>query len=242
MNIAVIFAGGVGSRMNSREMPKQFLEVHGNPIIIHTLKVFENTPAIDAIVVVCVEGWIDHLNMLLDKYNIQKVKAVRRGGNSGQQSIYIGLCAAEELAADKTDECIVLIHDGVRPLITSQTINDNIECVKKYGSCITCVKAQETVLMADESGRILSIPPRKDCRLARAPQSFWLADILEAHRKSQSAGLEDFIDSCSMMNYYGKELHLTEGPKDNIKITTPDDFYIMRAILDAREDAQINGY
>ncbi len=242
MNIAVIFAGGVGARMNSKERPKQFLEVHGEPIIIHTLKVFENNPRIDAIVVVCVDGWIDHLNMLLDKYNIRKVKMIKKGGTSGQQSIYFGLCAAEEIAGEDKDKCIVLIHDGVRPLITSQTIDDNIDCVLKYGSCITCVKAQETVLMADEDGRILSVPPRKDCKLARAPQSFWLKDILEAHRQSLKSGLNDFIDSCSMMKFYGKELHLTEGPKDNIKITTPEDFYIMRAILDAREDSQINGY
>lgn len=238
-NIAVIFAGGVGSRMNSCEKPKQFLDVHGEPIIIHTLKVFENNPSIDAIVISCVEGWIDYLNELLNKFNIRKVKKVVKGGVSGQQSIFFGLCAAEEIAGD--DECIVLIHDGVRPLITSKTIDDNIASVLKYGSCITSVCVQETVLMASEDGRITSVPPRKDCKLARAPQSFWLKEILQMHRKSIESGIDSFIDSCSMMKYYGKELHLIEGPRDNIKITTPEDFYIMRAILDAREDSQIHG-
>lgn len=237
MNIAVIFAGGVGSRMHSKEKPKQFIELHGKPIIIQTIEVFETHPEIDAIEVVCLENWIPHMNMLLDKYGIKKVKAVVPGGETGQLSIYNGLRAAAKTAGD--EKSVVLIHDGVRPLITAQTISENIESVKMYGSAITSVLVKETVVLVGTDEQIESIPRRSCCRLARAPQSFWLQDILNAHRRALSEGRSDFVDSCSMMAEYGYKIHLVIGPDDNLKVTTPEDFYIMRAILDARENAQI---
>lgn len=237
MNIAVIFAGGVGSRMHSKDKPKQFIELHGKPIIIQTLEVFESHPEIDAIEVVCLEAWIPHMNMLLEKYGIKKVAAVVPGGATGQQSIYNGLCAAEKTAGD--EKSVVLIHDGVRPLITGETISENIASVKAHGSAITSVLAKETVVLVTENEQITAIPQRSGCRLARAPQSFWLSDILEAHKRAIAEGRADFVDSCSMMLHYGYPLHLVIGPDDNLKVTTPEDFYIMRAILDARENAQI---
>ena len=239
MNIGVIFAGGVGKRMNSRVKPKQFINVYGKPIIIHTLEIFENHEEIDAIVVACLESWIPYLKDLLEKFNIHKVVKVVPGGSSGQESIYNGLVAAEEIAAG--EKSIVLIHDGVRPLIHAKTITDNIASVKEHGSAITSVKVKETVLVVSEDNSIDSVPKREDTRLARAPQSFYLDDILTAHRKSMEEQLPGFIDSCSLMQYYGKKLYLIEGPQENIKITTPDDFYTMRALLDAKEEAQIYG-
>lgn len=241
MNIAVVFAGGVGRRMNSKVKPKQFLTIHGKEIIIHTLELFEYHPDIDAIIISCVEDWIPFLEQLLNKYDIKKVKAVVPGGKSGQESIYNGLVAAEKVA-NKLEQNIVLIHDGVRPLITEDTISDNLKSVKKNGSAITSVTVKETVLVVEEDGSIDYIPKREDSRLARAPQSFWLEDILNAHRKAIEDHKFDFIDSCSMMKHYGKKLFLVDGPQENIKITTPEDFYTMRALLDAKENTQIYGY
>ena len=240
MNIGVIFAGGVGKRMNSRVKPKQFIDVYGKPIIIHTLELFENHPEIDAIAVACLEDWIPYLQELLEKFNIKKVKKIVPGGASGQESIYNGLKAAEEIAAG--EKSIVLIHDGVRPLINEKTITDNIESVKKFGSSITCVKVKETVLVVGEDNSIEDVPKREDTRLARAPQSFYLDEIIGAHRKAMAENKYDFIDSCSMMQYYGKKLYLIEGPQENIKITTPSDYYIFRAIFEARENSQIFGF
>ncbi|WP_423790104.1 IspD/TarI family cytidylyltransferase [Ligilactobacillus agilis] len=162
-----------------------------------------------------------------------------KGGKSGQESIYNILKAAEELG--DRDKDIVLIHDGVRPLITQKTIFDNITSVKKNGSAITSVKVKETVLIVDNDESITEVPDRATSRLARAPQSFYLDDILSAHEKAISENKFDFIDSCSMLQYYGKKLYLVDGPQENIKITTPDDFYTMRALLDAKENAQIYG-
>ena len=245
MNIAVIFAGGVGSRMHSKDKPKQFLELHDKPIIIHTLEHFEKHSRIDAIVVVCIEAWIPYLKELLYKYRIEKVKKVVPGGETGQLSIYNGLKAAEEIAKEiaQDEKSIVLIHDGVRPLINEKLITDNIQSVIETGSSITTGNVTETILVVNEEDSSINyVPSRKDSRVAKAPQSFWLNDILAAHERSLAEGEANCIDSCTMMQKYGYKLHLIDGPSENIKITTPTDFYIMRAILDAKENAQIYGF
>lgn len=239
MNIGIIFAGGFGSRMNSKERPKQFLEMYNKPIIIHTIEHFENNPEIDAIVVVCIKDWILYFNKLLFKFRIDKVKKIVTGGNTGQLSIYNGLCAAKELAGDELS--IVLIHDGVRPLINSNLLSQNIACVKKYGSAITAGIVKETIVVIDEENCIEQVPTRDKSRVAKAPQCFYLDEILKAHDKALSENKINFIDSCSMMQYYGHKLYMVDGPYENIKITTPVDFYTMRAILEAKENSQIYG-
>ncbi|MGM9779786.1 MAG: 2-C-methyl-D-erythritol 4-phosphate cytidylyltransferase [Prevotella sp.] len=241
MNIAVIFAGGSGIRMNTKSRPKQFLELNGKPILIYTIELFDNHPDIDGIVVVCLESWIPFLQKMLKKFEISKVVSVIPGGESGQNSIYKGLCAAEEYVKEqKDDNTIVLIHDGVRPLITEDTISDNIAKVKECGSCVTTVPAIETVII-DNHDASLSIPNRSDCMMARAPQSFYLKDIIGAHRKSQKEGKTNFIDSCSLMSYYGYKLGLIQGPMENIKITTPADYFVLRAMVEVHENQQIFG-
>ena len=241
MNIAVIFAGGVGSRMHSKELPKQFLEMYNKPIIIHTLEHFQNHPMIDAIVVVCIESWISYLNELLYKFRIEKVKKVVPGGETGQLSIYHGLKAAKEVA--NGEKAVVLIHDGVRPLITEKLITNNIEAVRRYGSAITTAKVKETILVVNEQDSSIDyVPSRNNSRVAKAPQSFWLDEILSAQEKALAKGERDWIDSCTLMQEYGFKMHLIDGPSQNIKITTPEDFYTMRAILEAKENEQIYGF
>ena len=120
-------------------------------------------------------------------------------------------------------------------------INKKIDSVINYGSAITSVKVTETIMEVKDDSSIKYIPDRTYSRLARAPQSFWLDEILAVHNKALSEGRHDFIDSCTMMNYYGKKMYIVDGPIDNIKVTTPQDFYIMRAILDAQENSQIYG-
>ena len=242
MNIGVIFAGGCGTRMNTKSKPKQFLDLNGKPIIIYTIELFDNHPQIDGIVVACIEAWIAYLKKMIRKFEITKVVRIVPGGNSGQESIYNGLCAAEEFTKEKNEKkSIVLIHDGVRPLITEETITDNIAKVKECGSCITTVPAIETVIVDNHDGT-LYIPKRGDCLMARAPQSFYLKDILEAHRRSQAEGKTEFIDSCSLMSHYGYKLGLVQGPMENIKITTPTDYFVLRAMVEVHENQQIFGY
>lgn len=237
-NIAVIFAGGSGKRMNTVSKPKQFLELRGKPIIIYTLELFDSHPDIDGIVVVCLESWIPYLQKQLRKFEINKVVDVVPGGETGQDSIFNGLnCAHNHFP----DDSIVLIHDGVRPLITAQTISDNIETVKKLGNCITCIPATETFVVKQEGGG-LTIPTRANSLIARAPQSFYLKDIYAEHLKAREENKHDFIDSCTMMSHYGHKLSTIIGPMENIKITTPTDFFILRAMVEVHENQQIFGF
>lgn len=238
MNIAAIFAGGSGLRMHTKSRPKQFLELNGKPIIIYTLELFDNHPMIDAIVVACLESWIPFLEKQIRKFEINKVVKIVPGGETGQDSIYHALCAAESIS--KTENDIVLIHDGVRPLITEQTISDNINKVKECGSCITCVPAYETLIVKHEEG--LEIPSCDDSLIARAPQSFYLKDILQAHRQAIAENRHDYIDSCTLMSKYGYEMGLVIGPAENIKITTPTDFFVFRAMVEVHENQQIFGF
>lgn len=240
MNIGVIFAGGVGRRMHSKELPKQFLEIYNKPIIIHTIEHFEKNDLISAVVVVCAADWIDYFNELINKFHLEKIQKVVSGGETGQLSIYNGITAAKEIA--NGDKAIVLIHDGVRPLISSDLLTENIEAVKEYGSSITSGIVTETIVEIYDDNSIKMVPDRAHSRVAKAPQCFWLEDIFQTHVRALESGRTDFIDCCTMMKYYGYKLHMTDGPYENIKITTPGDFYIMRAILQAKEDAQIYGW
>ena len=237
-SVAVIFAGGSGSRMHTVSRPKQFLEFRGKPIIIYTLELFDNHPAIDGIIIACIEPWIPYLKKYIRKFEINKIIDIVPGGNTGQDSIYAGL----EVARKKySGEDIVLIHDGVRPLITEQTITENIECVKSNRSCITCIPATETFIVKQDNGN-LEIPSRDKSLIARAPQSFFLSDILKAHQQAIQENKHDFIDCCTMMSHYGYKLKTIIGPMENIKITTPTDYFIFKAMVDVHENQQIFGY
>ena len=241
MNIAIIFAGGTGVRMNSIAKPKQFLELHGKAIIIYTLEVFEQHPEIDAIAVVCLDGWEGYLSKLMEKAQLQKVKWLVKGGKSGQESIYNGLSAVYNDPSVPQDS-IVLIHDGVRPLLNTQLISDNIQSVREFGSAVTVTPAIETVIYVDPSnGDVTDVLDRSVCRMAKAPQSFILSELMEAHEQARREGKMDFIDSATLMKHYGHSIHTVPGPVENIKITTPLDYYLFRAIMDARENAQIMG-
>lgn len=240
MNVALIFAGGTGQRMNTRAIPKQFLQLYGKPIIIYTLEQFSAHPEIDGIGIVCLEGWQDHLASLIRKFRIEKVSFIVPGGETGQESIFHGVQKFTEIYPNDT---IVLVHDGVRPMIDAETIHANICCVQEHGSAITVSPAIETVTIrsADtlQIGRIID---RKECQIAKAPQSFYLGDLYRAHLHAQELGRTDFIDSACLMQSTGHTLYTVAGSDYNIKITTPTDFYIFRALMDARENGQIMGF
>lgn len=237
-NIAVIFAGGTGKRMNTSSKPKQFLELYGKPILVYTIEKFNNHPEIDEIILVVLETWITYCEELINKYKQNKVKAIIAGGETALESQRNGLLKAQELFGP---DSIVLIHDGVRPLIDEETISNNIECVKDHGSAVTVTPAIETITIKSQSGEIQQIIERSKVEMARAPQSFFLKDILEAHKKAAETN-QDFIDSASMMLHYGYKLFSVEGTPENIKITTPNDYYTFRALIDAQENSQVFGF
>ena len=237
MNIAIIFAGGAGKRMHSKERPKQFLLVHGKPIIVHTIEVFQYHNEIDGIIVACLEDWIPYMEEMKYRYRLDKIGKIVPGGATGQLSIYNGVKAAAERYG--TEDNIVLVHDGVRPLIDEAIIHENIMAVKTYGSAVTCARAQETFVMIDDQGDITEVEERKYSRLAKAPESFWLKELLTAEEQALRDGHTDMIDSCTLMRAYGKKMHVVECSYENIKVTTPNDFYTFRALYDARENQQL---
>lgn len=231
----VIFAGGMGMRMNSK-IPKQFLEVDGKPIIIHTLEFFEKNKNVDDIVIVCKEDWIDYLKEKLSVFSITKVISVIAGGKTGQLSRYYGIKELEK-KLPSLDDTIVMMHDGVRPLINDDLINRNIQTVRENGNSVTIAPAIETVITIEE-GTIQNVIERAKCRMAKAPQCFWMKDILAVHDEAFAKGDIDNIDTASIMSKYGYKIYVTEGPTENIKITTPLDFYTFQAIYTARKEGR----
>ena len=238
MNIAIIFAGGTGQRMNTKTKPKQFLELYGKPIIIYTLEKFQEHEQIDGIIVVCVKEWIGYCESLISKFGITKVKLVTPGGETGMMSRYNGIMKAAELFPEDT---ICLMHDGVRPLIDHDTISKNIESVKKTGTAVTVSPAIETIAVIETDNKVGQIIDRKKCQMAKAPQSFHLTDLVKAHQKAVDEGMLDCIDTAYLMQMNGYDIYTVEGSPENIKITTATDFYLFRALVDARENSQIFG-
>lgn len=239
MNVAVVFAGGIGSRMNSRALPKQFLEIHGKPILVHTLEKFENHPEIDAIALAILPEWREHAERIVRRHELTKVRWVVNGGSTGQESRHKALRAVAADVEDPSD-VVVLVHDGVRPLITEQLISENIAVAREHGNAITCTKFNETVAVS--AGETISdVIPREHIYAAQAPQTFHLDEILGLYDDAVTQGEHDSIDSCTLMQSHGRTLFRVDGPRSNIKITTAEDFYVCRTYFDVLETQQIVG-
>jgi len=237
MTTALIFAGGTGQRMNTTAKPKQFLELYGKPIIIYTIEHFELHSGIDNIIVVCIEGWIRKLRHQIRLYGCEKVSQVIPGGSSGHESIYKGLHALNSVCGE---DDVVLIHDGVRPLINADLISANIACAKKFGASITIEAASESIVRLGGDGRVAQVPPRAEMYLAKAPQSFRYGLIWGLYQRAIEDGIF-IVDSAHLCSAYGVEAHTVESTPNNIKITTPADYYIFRALYEAMENQQIIG-
>lgn len=238
MVTVLIFAGGTGRRMNVRSKPKQFLELHGKPIIIYTLEHFEYHNEVDKIVVVCLADWIAELKGLLRRYGITKVVAIVPGGETGHDSIYYGLAAMQKFSGG---DDIVLIHDGVRPLITEELITENINSVRKYGNAITGERARESVVRCINGKTVAEVPVRDQMYVAKAPQSFRYGEIFQLYEKARADGIKT-IDSSHLCSIYHAPMHIVVSSPNNIKITEPADFYIFRALYEALEGQQIFGF
>lgn len=235
MNIAIIFAGGSGTRMKTQGLPKQFLKVEGKPIIIKTLENFERNDNIDKIYIACKADWIDYLKEELENYDIKKVAKIVEGGETGQDSIYNALAAAGQ---ENSSDSIVLIHDGVRPFITQELIEQNIKDVRHYGSSITSTPCFETAIVSRDGENVQDVPNRDIMYTAQAPQCFYLGDILKVHeevRKTENR-YNGIVDSCNLMRNNGYKVHITIGPRNNIKVTTPSDYYVIQALYRYEED------
>lgn len=202
MNVALVFAGGTGQRMRNSARPKQFLELYGKPVIAYTLEIFQAHQEIDAIVVPCLEGWLDHLQRIAEKYGISKLIKVLPGGATSQQSKLLALRALRDVCRD---DDIILMHDAVRPLITSRLIDDNLTCIRQFGNAITVDPFTETGVVSEDGKTVETTIERKKLYIAKAPQTFYYGDALWAHEAAQNMPDSTTIDTCTIMTTLGKE-------------------------------------
>lgn len=242
MNYAIILAAGVGQRMRNGGLPKQFLRLMGKPIVVYTLEKFEQCEEIDKVVIVCHGSYIDYMNQLLNLYQIKKVAKVIVGGNDRQSSLQRGL--EEIVTLGGTDEDIVVIHDGVRPLVSQTTLHENIRVAKQYGCAVTVHPVTETVVITgNEEATMENFKKRTDTYSMTAPQSFQLSKIMEAYEKTEDWEKGDIplLDAAMVYAKKGGEVHLVKEQGTNIKITTPEDFYFLKAILELEENKYVFG-
>jgi len=237
MNIAIILAGGEGRRMSAASLPKipkQFLEFNNKSIIIYTIEHFEAHQDIDAIIVVCHKSWIRHMETLLETAGIKKVTAVIAGGLTAQNSVYNGLL---ETSKNYPEDSIVLIHDGVRPMIDAEVISRCIDTATQFGNAITTAHSIETIAMVkDNNSEVLNeVLDRNLCFIVRTPQAYKLCDVLSAYENAYGDNLDSFIDTSSLLQHYGHPLAFVVGPVLNIKITTPADYYTFCALKEAEK-------
>lgn len=221
-------------------IPKQFLEIEGKPILIHTLKLFQHHKRIDKIYLSVLEDYIPYAESLVDEFRITKVAGIMAGGETAQDSIYIALKKAAE---ENDGNSVVLLHDGVRPYVSYEVITNNIRGVREHGNAITCTPCYETILLSEDGKTVDQVPARKETYAAQAPQSFYLKDILRYHEmiRESETGYEGMVDSCTIITKLGIKANMVPGNRGNIKVTTPEDVYMLRALLHYKDNEQIFG-
>jgi len=227
MNHALIIAGGSGQRMNL-DIPKQFVTVEGKPVIVYTMEAFQNHPDIDVISVVCIEGWSDVLQAYAEQYGITKLKHIINGGDCGQASIRNGVYFLEE---NYSGDDNVLIHDAIRPLLSSEIISDCLVKTKKYGDAITVIPCQEAMMQTEDGIVSTGSYPRDRLKRTQTPQGFKLSKICDLHRRALEKGITNSVASCTLMIEMGEQVHFSIGSEKNIKLTTVDDLEIFKALL-----------
>lgn len=229
--LAVIIAGGSGHRMGM-DIPKQFVEVDGKPVIIYTLEGFQNHHLIDAIEVVCIEGWQETLRDYVQKYGLNKVKWIVPGGKTGQESIRNGVFNLEDKCSG---DDIVVIHDGIRPLVDEFVLTDVIEKAEEYGNAVTSMPYNEQIFLVNESDPSTTTQyiPRETLRRVATPQAYKFSKLSWAYHEAFEKGIGIYGSSYTntMMVELGETLHFAAGSDKNIKLTTPDDLELFKGYL-----------
>ncbi len=235
-NIAIIIAGGSGHRMG-QDIPKQFINVYDKPILIYTLESFQQHPMIDAIEVVCIEGWHDIVWAYAKQFNITKLQWIVSGGATGQESIRNGVYNLEGKV--KYDDVIV-VHDGIRPLVESSVLTDVISKCKQYGNAVTSLPYNEQIFLVDKDDETTTTAyiPRETLRRVSTPQAyvFFLIDEKYHEAYEKEIGIYGSAYTNTMMVELGVRLHFAAGSDKNIKLTTRDDLEIFKAYIKSEPD------
>lgn len=236
MNIAIIIAGGSGKRMG-QDIPKQFINVYDKPILLYTLESFERHPQIDAIEVVCLDGWHDVLRAYARQFNISKLKWIISGGASGQESIRNGVY---NLEGKVQSDDIIIIHDGIRPLVDATVLTDVLIKAKKYGNAVTSMPYNEQIFIinSDDDTSTNQYIPRETLRRVSTPQAYRFDLLDEKYHEAfaKEIGIYGSSYTNTMMVELGVTLHFASGSDKNIKLTTKDDLELFKAYLKADKD------
>ena len=234
MTTAIIIAGGSGSRMG-QDIPKQFIHVYDKPVLLYTLEGFEKHPEIDAIEVVCIDGWHDVLRAYARQFNITKLKWIVSGGSTGQESIRNGVYHLEGKCAE---DDVVIVHDGIRPLVDASVLTDVIATCRRYGNAVTSLPYNEQIFVVDDEISTVQYIPRETLRRVSTPQAYRFGKLLWAYRKAfaEEIGIYGSSYTNTMMVELGERLYFAAGSDKNIKLTTKDDLELFKAYLKADKD------
>ncbi|AMY06107.1 2-C-methyl-D-erythritol 4-phosphate cytidylyltransferase [Staphylococcus condimenti] len=231
MNYAGILAGGIGSRMGNVPLPKQFLELDGKPIIIHTVEKFILMKEFDKIIIATPEKWISHTNNILEKYQINDSRVeVVKGGDDRNATIMSIIQFIEENIG-LTDDDIIVTHDAVRPFLTYRIIKENIEYAKTNRAVDTVISATDTIVTSKDQNNIESIPVRSEMYQGQTPQSFNINELKKCYYDLTDERKEILTDACKIMIESGRPVKMVQGELYNIKVTTPYDLKVANAII-----------
>ena len=231
MNIAVIIAGGSGHRMG-QDIPKQFINVYDKPVLIYTLESFQRHPMIDAIEVVCLDGWIDFVWAYAKQFGISKLQWVVPGGKSGQESIRNGVFNLEGKCSENDT---VIIHDGIRPIVDPDVLTDIIEKCEIYGNAVTSMPYNEQIFVIDDEISTTQFIPRETLRRVATPQAYKFGKLDWAYHEAfeKEIGIYGSHYTNTMMVELGERLYFALGSDRNIKLTTKGDLELFKAYLNS---------
>lgn len=234
MNVAIIIAAGSGQRMG-QDIPKQFINVYDKPVLIYTLEGFQKHPQIDAIEVVCLDGWQDIVWAYAKQFNIDKLKWIVPGGSTGQESIRNGVYHLEGIC---DDDDITIIHDGIRPLVDETVLSDVIVKCQMYGNAVTSMPYNEQIFIIDDEISTVKYIPRETLRRVATPQAYKYGKLLGAYRTAfeKGIGIHGSSYTNTMMVELGERLYFAAGSDKNIKLTTKDDLELFKAYLKSETD------
>ncbi len=228
----IVAAAGMSNRMGSK-INKQFIDIDNKPILVHTLNKFEESPFIDEIILIAKEEEVEYCRKeIVKKYNFKKIKKIIKGGRERQDSIYNGILALDERCN------IVLTHDGARPFVRKENIEDGIKGVIEYGSCVVGVPVKDTIKVVDQSDNVHHTPKRSMLWAAQTPQCFWKTILQKGYEYAIDEGIVATDDS-SLVEKAGYKVKMIMGNYDNIKITTPEDLIIAESLLQVDNNLKI---
>lgn len=230
MVYAIITAAGKGTRANLG-VPKQFYEIFGKPLICYTLDVFEKSSLIDGIVLVLDDEHLNNAKEFFEKFGFKKIKHFVAGGSTNELSIYNGLLSLKE---SLNDDDIVLIHDGVRCLVTEEVIKDNIDVCKKNGNAITCIRCNEAMLYSDDGLTSTKSIDRNTLMKTQTPHSMYFGECFKLFKENVEKGNISSVALCTLLIENNIKVFFSKGSNDNFKITNPEDILLFKAFIKAK--------